>query len=129
MINMVSTSLQTTMIMSESVTGRVGDVVRWGPNELSFACADAWRDIYDRRKDGKVLVKDPLFYRTDNTYVYVLRSLGKFNSPPLGTNENDSIRAKHIVNTHDPELHAQMRKMMVKSQVTSSYSSFSSCAC
>lgn len=68
---------------------RYGDVVRWGPNELSFANGNAWRDIYDRRKDGKVLVKDPLFYRTD-----------------------DTIRAKHIVNTHDPELHAQMRKMM-----------------
>jgi hypothetical protein len=48
-----------------------GDVVRWGPNELSFACADAWRDIYDRRKDGKVLIKDPLFYRTDDTYVAI----------------------------------------------------------
>jgi len=65
-------------------------VVRWGPNELSFACAEAWRDIYDRRKDGKVLVKDPLFYRTD-----------------------DTVRAKHIVNTSDPHQHAQMRKMMV----------------
>jgi len=70
-------------------TDVAGDVVRWGPNELSFACADAWRDIYDRRKDGKVLTKDALFYRTD-----------------------DTVRAKHIVNTQDPELHARMRKMM-----------------
>jgi hypothetical protein len=45
----------------------LGDVVRWGPNELSFANADAWKDIYDRRKDGKILVKDPLFYRTEYT--------------------------------------------------------------
>lgn len=64
--------------------------MRWGPNELSFANADAWKDVYDRRKDGKVLVKDPAFYRTD-----------------------DTVRAKHIVNTHEPEKHAQLRKMMV----------------
>jgi hypothetical protein len=50
-----------------SLHDKYGDVVRWGPNELSFATADAWREIYDRRKDGKVLVKDPLFYRTDDT--------------------------------------------------------------
>lgn len=50
-----------------TVLTRPGDVVRWGPNELSFACTEAWKDIYDRRKDGKVLVKDPLFYRTDDT--------------------------------------------------------------
>jgi cytochrome P450 len=68
---------------------KYGDVVRWGPNELSFACGEAWKDIYDRRKDGKVLVKDPWFYRTDDTY-----------------------RAKHIVNTSDPVKHAEMRKMM-----------------
>jgi hypothetical protein len=51
----------------KSLHDRYGDVIRWGPNELSFATADAWKDIYDRRKDGKVLVKDPLFYRTDDT--------------------------------------------------------------
>lgn len=51
----------------KSLHDKYGDVVRWGPNELSFAIADAWKDIYDRRKDGKVLVKDPLFYRTDDT--------------------------------------------------------------
>lgn len=49
------------------LTNSTGDVVRWGPNELSFAHGDAWRDIYDRRKDGRVLVKDHLFYRTDDT--------------------------------------------------------------
>jgi cytochrome P450 len=73
----------------KSLHDKYGDVVRWGPNELSFANKDAWRDIYDRRKDGKVLIKDPWFYRTD-----------------------DTIRAKHIVNTHDPQQHAEMRKMM-----------------
>jgi hypothetical protein len=46
---------------------KYGDVVRWGPNELSFANSAAWKDIYDRRKDGKVLAKDPIFYRTDDT--------------------------------------------------------------
>ncbi|CAK7207444.1 hypothetical protein SEUCBS139899_010254 [Sporothrix eucalyptigena] len=68
---------------------KYGDVVRLGPNELSFATADAWKDIYDRRKDGKILIKDPKFYRVDDTY-----------------------RAKHIVTASDPEEHAQMRKMM-----------------
>ncbi|KIW03534.1 uncharacterized protein PV09_05295 [Verruconis gallopava] len=73
----------------KSLHDKYGDVVRWGPNEVSFACKEAWKDIYDRRKDGKILIKDPLFYRTD-----------------------DTIRAKHIVNTHDPAEHAEMRKMM-----------------
>lgn len=65
-------------------------MVRWAPNELSFASGEAWKDIYDRGKDGKVLIKDPLFYRTD-----------------------DTVRAKHIVSTADPSEHVQMRKMMI----------------
>ncbi|OAG09824.1 cytochrome P450 monooxygenase [Paraphaeosphaeria sporulosa] len=72
-----------------SLHDKYGDVVRWGPNELSFACVDAWKDIYDRRKDGKVLIKDPVFYRKDET-----------------------LRAEHIVNAEDPERHAEIRKMM-----------------
>ena len=71
------------------IADNVGDVVRWGPNELSFGTADAWKDIYDRRKDGKILIKDPAFYRVD-----------------------DTVRAKHIVTATDPDDHAQMRKMM-----------------
>lgn len=67
---------------------KYGDVVRWGPNELSFASAPAWKDVYERRKDDKILIKDLLFYRTD-----------------------DTVRAKHIISTSDPEEHAQMRKM------------------
>jgi cytochrome P450 len=73
----------------KSLHDKYGDIVRWGPNELSFANKDAWKDIYDRRKDGKILIKDPWFYRTD-----------------------DTIRAKHIVSTNDPQEHAAMRKMM-----------------
>lgn len=61
-----------------------------GPDELSFSNTDAWKYIYDRCKDGQILIKDSLFYRT-----------------------NDTIRAKHIVNTHDPEMRAKQRKMMV----------------
>jgi hypothetical protein len=54
---------------------KYGDIVRWGPNELSFANNAAWKDIYDRRKDGKVLTKDPIFYRTDDTYAIYTHSL------------------------------------------------------
>ncbi|CAK7222048.1 hypothetical protein SCUCBS95973_004707 [Sporothrix curviconia] len=68
---------------------KYGNVVRWGPNEISFGTVDAWKDIYDRRKDGKVLIKGPNFYRVD-----------------------DTVRAKHSVTATDPEVHAQMRKMM-----------------
>jgi len=40
-----------------------GDVVRVTPNELSFASADAWKDIYGHRKAGQPgLIKDPSFY-------------------------------------------------------------------
>ena len=53
--------------LSARINDIQGDIVRWGPNELSFAHGSAWKDIYDRRKDGKTLVKDPLFYRTDDT--------------------------------------------------------------
>ncbi|KAF1969676.1 cytochrome P450 [Bimuria novae-zelandiae CBS 107.79] len=73
----------------KALHGKYGDVVRWAPNELSFACADAWKDIYDRRKDGKVLTKDPVWYRKDAT-----------------------MRAEHIVNADDPARHAEIHKMM-----------------
>ncbi|KXL43990.1 hypothetical protein M433DRAFT_76371 [Acidomyces richmondensis BFW] len=40
-----------------------GEVVRVTPNELSFASADAWKDIYGHRKAGQPgLIKDPSFY-------------------------------------------------------------------
>ncbi|KAF2692138.1 cytochrome P450 [Lentithecium fluviatile CBS 122367] len=58
---------------------RYGDVVRWGPNELSFAHGSAWKEIYDWRKDGKVLVKDPLFYRTDDTCASPVITVYTFN--------------------------------------------------
>jgi len=73
----------------EAMHNKYGEVIRWAPNELSFSCADAWKDIYGPRKSGNVFVKDPKFYPTD-----------------------DTIRAKHIVNTSDPVEHANIRKMM-----------------
>jgi hypothetical protein len=39
-----------------------GDVVRVGPDELSFATGDAWRDIYEYRPGHKETTKDPTWY-------------------------------------------------------------------
>lgn len=39
-----------------------GPVVRLAPNELSFATADAWRDIYMYRRGHREAKKDTLWY-------------------------------------------------------------------
>ena len=39
-----------------------GEIVRIGPDELSFITAQAWRDIYCHRQGHKGLRKDPVFY-------------------------------------------------------------------
>lgn len=49
-----------------------GDIVRWAPNELSFANSAAWKDIYSPRKSGQIFTKDPKFYLSDETYVHVI---------------------------------------------------------
>jgi hypothetical protein len=43
-----------------------GEVVRVGPDELSFSSATAWKDIYAQRKSGAIFTKDHKFYITDN---------------------------------------------------------------
>ncbi|KAL9083283.1 MAG: hypothetical protein Q9165_008589 [Trypethelium subeluteriae] len=50
---------------------KYGDVVRVSPNELSFAGADSYRDIYGHKKEGQPsLPKDPKFYRTSPGEAY-----------------------------------------------------------
>jgi hypothetical protein len=42
---------------------KYGEVVRAGPNELSFNSAEAWKDIYGHKRAGQpTLTKDPKFY-------------------------------------------------------------------
>ncbi|KAH8684367.1 putative RNA polymerase II mediator complex component Srb8 [Tricladium varicosporioides] len=40
---------------------KYGDIVRLGPNELSFAHPDAWTDIHQRRPGKKSLLKNPIY--------------------------------------------------------------------
>ncbi|KAK4555501.1 hypothetical protein LTR86_007253 [Recurvomyces mirabilis] len=43
---------------------KYGDVVRVSPNELSFASAEAWKDVYGHKRSGQqYFVKDPAFYK------------------------------------------------------------------
>lgn len=41
---------------------KYGSVVRLGPNELSFAVEEAWKDIYMHRPGHKETKKDPIWY-------------------------------------------------------------------
>ena len=41
-----------------------GDVVRTAPDEVSFACEDAWHDIYQARTGRKQFPKDPVFFQS-----------------------------------------------------------------
>ncbi|KAI9839536.1 MAG: hypothetical protein M1819_002162 [Sarea resinae] len=44
---------------------RYGDVVRIGPDELSFINPTAWKDIYGHRQGHLSFQKDPMLYNTD----------------------------------------------------------------
>lgn len=39
-----------------------GEVARVGPNEVSFAVEEAWRDIYEQRPGHKEATKDSTWY-------------------------------------------------------------------
>ncbi|KJZ71038.1 hypothetical protein HIM_09565 [Hirsutella minnesotensis 3608] len=67
---------------------RYGDVIRVGPNEISFATADAWRDIYEYRPGHKEAPKDKTWYIAPN------------DAPP------------NIVTTTDTKVRARMRKYL-----------------
>ncbi|KAK2603870.1 hypothetical protein QQS21_003905 [Conoideocrella luteorostrata] len=67
---------------------KYGDVVRVGPNEISFATDEAWRDIYEYRPGHKETSKDPVWYIAPN-----------------GAPQN-------IVTTTDAKVHARMRKYL-----------------
>ncbi|KAF2141517.1 uncharacterized protein K452DRAFT_327154 [Aplosporella prunicola CBS 121167] len=60
-----------------SLHERYGDVVRVGPNELSFISSKAWKDIYGHATPGSpVLVKDPNAYGKPPAY-----RAGLFSAP------------------------------------------------
>ena len=46
---------------------RYGDIIRVGPNELSFANKEAWKDIYMYRPGHKEAQKDPVWYIGETT--------------------------------------------------------------
>jgi hypothetical protein len=84
-----------------------GDVVRWAPDELSFATAAAWKDIYTQRKSGKTFVKDHKFYMTDDSWVSK-RYGRRFFAEII-----HRLRAPHLINMQDPVKHAQAKKIFV----------------
>lgn len=65
-----------------------GEVVRIGPDELSFTAAQAWKDIYGHRQGHKGLQKDPVFY----------------GLPPEGVHQ--------IVSTPSDADHSRMRRLL-----------------
>lgn len=64
MTNMVGLPLTLSIA---TLLNALGDIVRWAPNELSFANSAAWKDIYNPRKSGQMFTKDPKFYLSDDT--------------------------------------------------------------
>ncbi|MCJ1435656.1 RNA polymerase II mediator complex subunit [Xylographa pallens] len=47
----------------QKIHEQYGDVVRLGPDEISFAKDEAWHDIYVHRAGHKDLAKDPIWYK------------------------------------------------------------------
>ncbi|KAK5991682.1 Cytochrome P450 monooxygenase astJ [Cladobotryum mycophilum] len=81
--------LNYTLVSSLSdIHEQYGDVVRVGPNEVSFATEEAWRDIYDYRPGHKETIKDPTWY------------IAVDGAP------------QNIVTTRDPKVRARMRKFL-----------------
>ncbi|KAF1992814.1 putative RNA polymerase II mediator complex component Srb8 [Amniculicola lignicola CBS 123094] len=70
---------------------KYGDVVRLAPNELSFGCEEAWRDIYMYRPGHKETKKDARWY------------LAPRNAP------------QNIVTTTDIHVRARMRRLLAPS--------------
>ncbi|KFX95463.1 hypothetical protein V490_03843 [Pseudogymnoascus sp. VKM F-3557] len=66
---------------------KYGDVVRIGPNELSYNNANAWKDIYGFKQGQSQLQKDPDFY----------------TAPPGGV---------HSIVTADGAAHSRIRRLM-----------------
>lgn len=68
---------------------KYGRVVRIGPNQLSFAEPQAWKDIYGHRTGGQAeFSKFPGFYRPDQSL------------------------PESIITIHDPTDHAQLRRQL-----------------
>ena len=53
-----------------------GDVIRLGPNEVSFAKEEAWHDIYNHRPGHKDVLKDEIWYRGDYIFGAQYRPVG-----------------------------------------------------
>ncbi|KAL8687603.1 MAG: hypothetical protein Q9218_006271 [Villophora microphyllina] len=65
-----------------------GDVIRIGPDQISFANEEAWQDIYTRRPGQKDIIKDKHWYIAPN-----------------GMPQN-------LITTSDPDVHTRMRKLL-----------------
>ncbi|PSN74783.1 cytochrome P450 [Corynespora cassiicola Philippines] len=70
---------------------KYGDVIRLGPNELSFATDEAWRDIYMHRPGHKETRKDPVWCMAPNDM------------------------PQNIVTTTDTHVRARMRRLLAPS--------------
>lgn len=70
----------------QAIHEKYGEIVRVAPNELSFAKAEAWTDIFTSRFGAYPFPKNPIFYKA-----------------PVG--------AQNIVTETDPVEHARMRKL------------------
>ncbi|TWU70472.1 RNA polymerase II mediator complex subunit [Metarhizium rileyi] len=67
---------------------KYGDIVRVGPNEISFATEEAWREIYGYRPGHKEAIKDSTWYLA-----------------PAGAPQN-------VLTSTDPVVRARMRKCL-----------------
>ncbi|MCJ1387107.1 RNA polymerase II mediator complex subunit [Xylographa soralifera] len=72
----------------QKIHEQYGDVVRLGPDEISFATDEAWRDIYVHRPGHKDLTKDPIWYKAPDEM------------------------PQNIITTTDLTVHTRLRKLM-----------------
>jgi cytochrome P450 len=90
---------------------KYGEVIRLGPNELSFSTEQAWKDIYMHRPGHKESKKDPVWYigkRNCSDSAFVLASADSLFAAPNNMPQN-------IVTTTDINVRARMRRLLAPS--------------
>ncbi|PVH96121.1 putative RNA polymerase II mediator complex component Srb8 [Periconia macrospinosa] len=73
------------------IHNKYGEIVRLGPNEISFSTEEAWKDIYMNRPGHKESKKDPIWYMAPNDM------------------------PQNIVTTTDINVRARMRRLLAPS--------------
>lgn len=91
--------------------GKYGEVIRLGPNELSFATEEGWRDIYMHRPGHKETKKDPIWYMGEQVFYQY-----HFHSFDISLYLAPNDMPQNIVTTTDINVRARMRRSLSEFQ-------------